>query len=93
MSWFMLTLTSIAVIVFFFLMGIVGLATPERISVVHGQAKLTPEGRNEVRVVDAIGLEAPDRPLRHHGVRERHRERVGRWRGLGVGGQVVSQTW
>jgi hypothetical protein len=47
----MLTLTSIAVIGFFLLMGVVALAIPERISVINGQPELTPEGRNEVRAV------------------------------------------
>jgi hypothetical protein len=47
----MLTLMSIAVIAFFLLMGVVALATPERVSAINGQPDLTPEGRNEVRAV------------------------------------------
>jgi hypothetical protein len=38
------------VIVFFFGMGVVGLAAPERIGATFGQV-LTPAGRNEVRAV------------------------------------------
>jgi hypothetical protein len=47
----MLTLTTIVVIVFFLGMGIMALASPERITVIFGQPELTPEGRNEVRAV------------------------------------------
>ena len=41
----------VAVIAFFLLMGLVALATPERISVIHGTPVLTPVGRNEIRAV------------------------------------------
>jgi hypothetical protein len=45
------TLLPGSVAVFFLLMGLLALAAPERITVVFGQPKLTPAGRNEVRAV------------------------------------------
>lgn len=46
-----MTALVLVVIVFFFGMGLVGLATPERISAIFGVPELTPDGRNEVRAV------------------------------------------
>jgi hypothetical protein len=47
----MLTALTIAVILFCLLMGVTALATPERITRIHGTRELTADGRNEVRAV------------------------------------------
>src|SRR5262245_784394 len=47
----MLSILTLVVIAFFFLMGVVALATPERVVAIFGQCGLTLEGRNEVRAV------------------------------------------
>jgi hypothetical protein len=47
----MLTVLVGGVIGFFLLMGLLALAAPERISLIHGVRELTPEGRNEIRAV------------------------------------------
>ena len=47
----MLTLLTVAVVIFFAGMGLLALVVPERISETFGTTSLTGEGRNEVRAV------------------------------------------
>ena len=47
----MLTVLTGGVIAFFLLMGLLALAAPERIALIHGVRELRPEGRNEIRAV------------------------------------------